>query len=129
MADVKGSGIPLAFLLVSTSKKAPKGAKQAILQSFLGELKKLGVDPEYTDSDKDFSEINAMRLTWPNAKHQLCFWHGLRAIKTRFKQHKTTPAFYDVKAAREMFDFIDPLFLPVVQAARNGSVSSIIIII
>ena len=83
VADVKGSGIPLAFLLIRTSKEARSGAKQAVLEQFLGQLKARGVQPEFTLTDKDWSEINAMRATWPEAKHQLCFWHALRALKQR----------------------------------------------
>ena len=32
-------------------------------------------------SDKDCSEINAFSTVFPDAKHQLCYWHVLRAIK------------------------------------------------
>ncbi|PCH39585.1 hypothetical protein WOLCODRAFT_110923 [Wolfiporia cocos MD-104 SS10] len=119
VADVHGSGIPLAFLLISTSKKADRGAKQAVLERFLSELRNLGVNPEYTLLDKDWSEINAMRSTWPQAKHQLCFWHGLRAIKQRLVKNKETPAFYDVDEARREFSYINANFVPYLQ--QTGS--------
>jgi hypothetical protein len=53
--------------------EAAMGSKQLVLERFLDQLKKRGVKPKFTLSDKDWSEINAMREVWPNAKHQLCF--------------------------------------------------------
>ncbi len=117
VSAVKGSGIPLAYCLIQTSDQAGKGAKEATLQSFLDQLKKLGVNPEYTLSDKDWSEINAMRAVWPNAKHQLCFWHALRALKQRMSKNKDTPAPYNPSDAQAEFSFIDITFVPVSQHA------------
>ena len=45
------------------------GSKQAVLESFLGALKKRGIHPEFVLTDKDWSEINAMAAVWPHAKH------------------------------------------------------------
>ena len=115
MAGAHGSGIPLAFCYVHVDKDAPEGTKQAALEMFLNALKKLGINPFFTLSDKDWSEINAMDATWPNAKHQLCFWHALRAIKQRLAKTKDTPAVYDGVAAHNEFDFIDPMFVPIGQ--------------
>ncbi len=115
VADAKGSGIPLAFLLIRTTKEAVPGSKQTILERFLRKLRALGVHPEFTLSDKDWSEINAMRAVWPNAKHQLCFWHALRAIKQRLAKNKEHPAAYDAEAAHEKFEFIDLNFVPAAQ--------------
>ena len=71
------------------------------------ELKRLGVNPEYTLSDKDWSEINAFRAVWPKAKHQLCFWHALRAVKQQLAKNKDTPAPYDPEEAQRQFSFIN----------------------
>ncbi|KAI0643577.1 hypothetical protein C8Q79DRAFT_1012162 [Trametes meyenii] len=60
VADTNGAGIPLAFLFLQTTKEAASGAKRAVLEWFLGCLKILGVEPEFTLSDKDWSEIKAM---------------------------------------------------------------------
>lgn len=124
MADAKGSGVPLAFLLIRTSKDAQSGAKQAVLERFLGQLKLRGVEPEFTLSDKDWSEINAMRATWPEAKHQLCFWHALRALKQRLAKKKDTPAPYDSEAAHREFNIIDPAFVPLGQRCDNGDLEA-----
>lgn len=115
VAGAEGSGIPLAFLYVQTTAEAAPGSKQAILDSFLSELKKLGVNPEFTLSDKDWSEINAMRAVWPQAKHQLCFWHALRALKQRLAKVKETPKHYDVAYARQEFLYIKASFVPAAQ--------------
>jgi hypothetical protein len=107
-----GIGVPLAYIFISMSKDAIPGSKQQILSSWLTSLKSLGINPEFVLTDKDQSEINAVKHVWPNAKHQLCFWHSLRAVKKRLSQTKSTPAYYDAEKAAEYFDFIDKKFLP-----------------
>lgn len=103
-------------------KEARKGAKQRVIEHFLRELKKLGVNPEYTLSDKDWSEINAFRAVWPKAKHQLCFWHTLRAIKKRLAKPKETPTPYDVDRAHHEFSFIKETFVPAAQQNDHSKV-------
>ncbi|EIW59064.1 uncharacterized protein TRAVEDRAFT_19598 [Trametes versicolor FP-101664 SS1] len=120
VADANGAGIPLAFIFLRTTKDAAAGAKQAVLARFLERLKELGIDPEFTLTDKDFSEINAMGATWKYAKHQLCFWHGLRAVKQRLCKNKHVPAPYNADAAHSEFSFIDPHFLPAAQRSEAG---------
>ena len=122
MAGARGSGIPLAYCLIQTSSEAPRGAKQAVLTSFCGLLKSLGIDPDFTLSDKDWSEINALRAVWPHAKHQLCLWHALRAVKQRLAKNKDTPGPYDPETAREEFSFIDPAFVPLSQQDKSQRV-------
>ncbi|OSC99965.1 hypothetical protein PYCCODRAFT_1342865, partial [Trametes coccinea BRFM310] len=124
VADADGAGIPLAFLFISTSKGTDSGAKQIVLERFLGELKLLGVNPEFTLSDKDWSEINAMQATWTTAKHQLCFWHALRAVKQRLSKNKATPAPYDPEEAHHNFSFIDPQFVPLAQQKHTDATAS-----
>ena len=58
------------------------------------------------------SEINAFLAKFPNAKHQLCFWHCLRAIKTRLSILRRRPKFYDVLEAKKEFSFVDISFIP-----------------
>lgn len=76
--------------------------------------------PEFTLSDKNWSEIEAMQETWPDldAKHQLCFWHALRALKQRLAKKSETPAGpYDPTEAQREFSFIASIFVPL---ARQG---------
>ncbi|CDO74382.1 hypothetical protein BN946_scf184816.g5 [Trametes cinnabarina] len=115
IADANGSGVPLAFMFIRTSDGATMGAKQRMLERFLTALRDLGIQPEFTLTDKDWSEINAMRAVWPKAKHQLCFWHALHALKQRLCKNKDTPAPYDAVAAKEEFPFIDVEFVPKAQ--------------
>lgn len=128
VAGVEGSGVLLAYCLIQTSPEAGKGAKEETLKSFLHHLKKLGVNPEYTLTDKDWSEINAMRAVWPHTKHQLCFWHALRALKQRLAKNKTTPAFYNVESDLGEFSFISRAFVPTGQRDPSAAVVSIILI-
>ncbi|TCD62121.1 hypothetical protein EIP91_007458 [Steccherinum ochraceum] len=118
VGSAEGVGVPLAFLMIKTSKEAQAGAKEAVLTSFLEQLKALGVDPEFTLTDKDWSEINAMRTVWPNSKHILCFWHGLRALKQRLSKPKERPGPYDPEAAHREFEFIDKSFVPLGQRSE-----------
>ncbi|KIJ43025.1 hypothetical protein M422DRAFT_253819 [Sphaerobolus stellatus SS14] len=112
VGETKGIGIPLAYLLVSTSKVAHPGAKQKIIESWLTSLKSLGINPEFALTDKDQAEINAMRIVWPHSKHQLCFWHALKAIKRPLAKNKSTPTPYNAQKAHEHSQFIDPDFPP-----------------
>ncbi|KAJ2990392.1 hypothetical protein NUW54_g8481 [Trametes sanguinea] len=122
VADANGAGIPLAFLFIHTEKDAnTAGAKQTVLERFLHELKARGVEPEYTLTDKDWSEINAMRSVWPDSKHQLCFWHALRALKQRLCKNKDAPAPYQPTEAKRQFSFIDEHFVPAAQQPADGS--------
>lgn len=123
VADANGFGLPLAFLFIKTTPDAAKGAKQTVLERFLGGLKELGVEPEFTLTDKDWSEIGAMHVTWDDAKQQLCFWHGIRAVKQRLCKNKSTPGPYDAEAAHKIFSFIDVNFVPISQQKPGQEVT------
>ncbi|KAI0348907.1 hypothetical protein OH77DRAFT_1465898, partial [Trametes cingulata] len=120
VADANGAGLPLAFIFIRTSDGAAPGAKQTVLERFLAALKARGVYPEFTLTDKDWSEINAMNANWPDAKHQLCFWHGVRAIKQRLCKGRDAPGPYDATAANQEFSFIDIEFIPAADRAAKG---------
>lgn len=96
LGELDGAGAPLAYLLVEVEKdqngdrKATPGSTIAILQQFLGVLRDLDVQPELVGTDKDASEIFAVGVIWPQAKLQLCFWHVLRALKTKMNSSVRT---------------------------------------
>ncbi|GJE92122.1 hypothetical protein PsYK624_082750 [Phanerochaete sordida] len=119
VAGAEGSGIPMAFCYIQTDKDNPDrvGSKQLVLESFLKLLKGRGIHPEYVLTDKDWSEINAMGSVWPCAKHQLCFWHALRAVKQRLAKLRERPKRYNVEAAHARFEFISLSFVPLAQQA------------
>ena len=56
-----------------------------ILKQFLRRIQQAGFSPTFFGTDKDVSEINAVKHVWPQAKHQLCYWHALRAVRTKLK--------------------------------------------
>jgi MULE transposase domain len=115
---VYGSGLPLGFLLLQSTTTGAKGGKQRFISEFLENIRTAwSLKPIITLSDKDWSEINALRIQFPDAKHQLCFWHVLRAIKTRLSILRRAPSKYDVDAAHSEFQWIDKDFVPISQAS------------
>jgi hypothetical protein len=123
MADMQGQGLPLSYLFVFTNADAPPHTKEMVLIQWMLALKGHGINPEFTLSDKDQSEINALNHVWPSAKHQLCLWHILRAIKRRLANNQVSPAHYDSKEAKRQFGFIDDTFLPFGQMIAKDQVS------
>ena len=83
-------------------------------------MKAHGINPEVTLSDKDWSEINAMQDVWPKAKHQLCFWHTLQALKRRLANSRTLPAIYNSEEAHSKFPFIRTSFVPIYQLPEGS---------
>ena len=122
MADMLGEGLPLSYLFVVTSANAPPQTKEQVLVNWMSALKVRGISPEFTMSDKDQTEINALNQVWPTAKHQLCLWHVLRALKRRLANNREPPAFYASAEAHKRFPFIDPSFLPLGQMSTNDKV-------
>lgn len=115
--------MPLGYLLLQTSD-AKNGAKSRYIGELLEYLRdKWNIQPLITLTDKDWSEINAFADKYPAAKHQLCFWHALRAIKTRLSILRRTPAHYNVDEAIIEFHWIDRSFVPISQ--RTPSVGNV----
>lgn len=56
-----------------------------------------------------------MRRVFPEATHQICYWHTLRAVKQRLAVLRRQPAPYDADKAHRDFDFIDQTFVPIGQ--------------
>lgn len=44
--------------------------------------------------DKDQAEINAVRSTFPDAKHQTCWWHLKCSVKKTLKDSKSTDVLF-----------------------------------
>jgi hypothetical protein len=81
------------------------------------------IEAKVTLTDKDLSEINAFRGIYPEAKHQLCFWHCLRALKKRLSILRRGPTFYNVEEAKREFEFVDVKFVPRGQSKERNPVS------
>jgi hypothetical protein len=102
--------------MVKSTAASPVGAKCRILSCFLRYFQdRWNLNVKVSLSDKDWSEINACRQVFPNAKHQLCFWHCLQAIKKRLAILRRQPGPYNVNEAMATFSFINSTFLPLAQ--------------
>jgi hypothetical protein len=121
VADMLGEGLPLSYLFISTEAKAAPQTKQNALIAWMEAIRSLGIHPQFTLSDKDQAEINALREVWPRAKHQLCLWHVLRALKRRLSQN-LNPGFYDALEANSKFQEINPAFVPLGQMSTEEQV-------
>jgi hypothetical protein len=103
----------MGYLLLRSSNEGDAGGKERFIAKLLDYFKSTwDLQPIITLTDKDLSEINAFLKIFPNAKHQLCFWHCLRAIKTRLAILRRQPKFYNVLEAKKEFDWIDEKFVP-----------------
>lgn len=126
LGEVYGSGCPLGYLLIRSSDGNP-GGKERYIQNLLEYFKaSWKIRALITLTDKDLSEINAFLKVFPDAKHQLCFWHCLKAIKTRLAILRRRPKYYDVKEALKEFDWIDADFVPVAQAKDRSKIVRIL---
>ena len=121
ITDMLGEGLPLSYLFITTEAKAALHTKQNALIEWMKVIHSLRIKPQFTLSDKDQSEINALREVWPQAKHQLCFWHVLRAIKQRLSQNEN-PGLYNALEAKGTFQEIDLAFVPVGQLSTEEKV-------
>ena len=96
LAEVDGTGVPLAYCFAETlasedgKKQKDSGAITCLLTQFLRPLKTSGFRPTFFRSDKDFSEIGAIKQIWPDTTIQLCYWHAKRAIRDKLKDSKKT---------------------------------------
>lgn len=88
-AEVDGSGVPLCYMFVQKGDagngrgQTAEGTMTAFIKAFLLPLKTCGFNPHFFGTDKDKSEIDAVRHTWPESKHQLCWWQVKRAIRSK----------------------------------------------
>lgn len=122
LGETYGSGLPLGYVLIRLDNAAP-GAKERSIRALLRYIRKMWkIRAIVTLTDKDWGEINAFLAEYPEAKHQLCFWHCLRAIKKRLSILRRAPAHYNVGEAMKEFIFIKADFVPVGQSKNPVSV-------
>jgi hypothetical protein len=120
LGEARGSGLTLGWcwcFVWSKGKNPEVGSKEAILEEWLRHFcDDWNINAKVMHSDKDCSEINAFTQVFgPDAKHQLCYWNVLRAIKTWLSIVHCQPTHYDVRGAIQSFPFISPTFLPIAQ--------------
>ena len=120
LGQTYGSGCPLGYPLIQSSGDTEEGGKERYLRDLLSYVKDTwNLHALITLTDKDLSEINAFLGVYPEAKHQLCFWHCLRAVKTQLSILRRRPKHYDVLEAKKEFDWIDETFVPSAQAKQQ----------
>ena len=114
--------LPLSYLFVVTNAEVLPNTKEKVLVNWMEGLKSHGIMPEFTLSNKDQTEINALNQVWLTAKHQLCLWHVLQALKRRLANNREPPALYRLADAIQKFPFIKSAFLPLGQMSTNDKV-------
>lgn len=70
------------------------------------------LNPQFIHTNKDMAEVGMSRTTWPDAKHQLCFWHQDRAVSERLAKAVLATTPYKPHLAHQIHPFIDPLWKP-----------------
>ncbi|KAJ7336143.1 hypothetical protein DFH08DRAFT_706254, partial [Mycena albidolilacea] len=116
LGEVGGSGVPLGFILLKSNKPDVNEKEKYIRAAirFITVVWKIRV--KQVLSDKDMTEINTLLgELLDNIKYQLCFWHCIRAVKTRLSVLGCHPAHYDAAEAFREFDWIDWEFVPINQ--------------
>ena len=120
LGKARGSGLVLGWCFIWLTSKEPKaGGKEGILTVWLKHFcDEWNINAKVTHLDKDQSEINAFACVFPSAKHQLCYWHVLRAIKRWLSILQRQPAWYDAKQVANEFPFISSSFIPIAQRSQ-----------
>ncbi|CAG8684911.1 11567_t:CDS:2, partial [Gigaspora rosea] len=106
-----GTGVPLAYMLLTTTTAISDGIRTNMIAQFFNKLCYRGISPVFIMTDKDSAQILAAKTIWLDAYIQLCFWHMKRAIKRQLaltKKPKLTR--YSSDSANSEFSFIDPNF-------------------
>jgi hypothetical protein len=116
VAERNGLGYPTTFLLTRPKpiekvtkaiEVARKGAKLAIVTSWLAQLRSLGCSPTFVHSDKDFAEISAVHDVWLTTKIQLCYWHVGDALRKRLAKAAAVKPVYHPADAKTIVHDLD----------------------
>ena len=103
---------PLSYCLLTTASSVEDGKHTKALEAWAATLhNEYGIVPCFVHTDKDMAEIGASRQVWPEAKHQLCWWHQREAIRKRLKGNLHTSA-YNTQHANQEHAFICTTFKP-----------------
>ena len=123
ITNMLGKGLLLVYLFITTEENTTPLTKQNALIAWMKAIHSLRINPWFTMSNKDPLEINALKEVWPLAKHQLCLWHILRALKWRLSQNENL-ILYDALEAHCAFPDIDLAFVPLRQMSTDEKVHS-----
>ncbi|KAJ7639835.1 hypothetical protein DFH06DRAFT_1001914 [Mycena polygramma] len=117
LGEVGSSGVPLGFMFLKpTNQQAPNEKKKYLRTAIRFITVVWHVRTKQVLSDKDIEEINSLLAELPDdVKYQLCFWHCIRAVKTRLSVLGRHLAHYDATEVFQEFDWIDSDFVPINQ--------------
>jgi hypothetical protein len=102
LAEQDNSGIPVAYMLLSTATSmVPEKRIKALTAFFQCVRDKYAINPRFVHTEKDMAEIKASKTVWVDAKHQLCWWHLRRAIRQRLTLAKLDTSDYNAQRANE----------------------------
>ncbi|PKK58529.1 hypothetical protein RhiirC2_670778, partial [Rhizophagus irregularis] len=124
IVEVNGTGFPLAYLFLETNGESGANNKTNVITKFLKQLRdQVLLNPIFFLTDKDFAQISAAQMTWPEIKIQLCKWHIQRAVETKLKDYRAmTRTNYDEYQANRKFTFIDKQFIPIISANKKTKI-------
>ena len=112
LGEYDNVGFPLSYCLLTTASSVEDGKHTKALEAWVATLRsKYSIVPRFVHTDKDMAEIGASRRVWPEAKHQLCWWHQREAIRKRLKGNLHTSA-YNAQRANQEHAFIRTTFKP-----------------
>ena len=125
LGEFDNAGFPLSYCLLTTASSVEEGKRTKALAAWASALcREYGVVPRFVHTDKDMAEIGASRLVWPEAKHQLCWWHQREAIKRRLKGNLPTSPYNNQRAIDE-YAFIKHTFKPYGRTDPNDCEGSV----
>ena len=96
LTEYDGTGIPVAYCFIETMiaqdgvRRVDPGALSRLLSQFLMPIRNAGFNPSFFGTDKDHSEITAVKQVWPDTTPQLCYWHAKRPIRSKLKSATKT---------------------------------------
>ena len=125
LGEFDNAGFPLSYCLLTTASSVEEGKRTKALAAWAAALcHEYGVVPRFVHTDKDMAEIGASRVVWPEAKHQLCWWHQREAVKRRLKGNLPTSP-YNTQRAIDEYAFIKRTFKPYGRTDPNDCEGSV----
>ena len=112
LGEYDNAGFPLSYCLLTTASSVEDRKRTRALAAWALALRnEFGMVPRFVHTDKDMAEIGASRRVWPDAKHQLCWWHQREAVRRRLKGNLPTSP-YNAQRAADEYAFIKVTFKP-----------------
>jgi hypothetical protein len=116
IANINGAGFPVAYMYfkhIGDSTTSERNCKIPALTAFFSAIRRGGINPTFMFSDKDISEIQAIKNVWGSSCGRLCIWHLKKAVDRGLAQGRALEMVYDVDEAMSEFNFVLPDFTPV----------------